>query len=149
MAGCGWVDQAQDRLICCDTCGDEDSRHDRQSGEALGVLGAQRERDTERDRRQGVPTVVDQVGQQRQAAAEREHQRLHRGSNSEDRERQHNDPDTLAGALDALVHETVRVTVSMLVAVVGVVFVWSRVRVGVTRRAVPMQVALDEFVGSS
>ena len=65
------------------------------------------------------------------------------------REREHNDPDTLAGALDALVHETVRVTVSMLVAVVGVVFVWSRVRVGVTRRAVPMQVALDEFVGSS
>ena len=96
MTGRGWVDQAQDRLIRSYASRDEDRRHDGQAGQALGALGAHRERDTERDRGQRVPAVVDQVGQQRQAAGDREHERLHHGCGAEDGECEHDGPDALA-----------------------------------------------------
>jgi hypothetical protein len=71
---------------------------------------------------------VDQVGQQRQAATEREHDRLHCGRNGEDgeRERERDGPNALAGALDALVHETVGVTVLVVVGVLMAVVVLVR-----------------------
>jgi hypothetical protein len=97
---------------------------------------------------------VDQVGQQRQAAAEREYDRLHRGRYGEDGERERDGPNALAGALDALVHETVRVTVLVLVAMVArvlmavmrVMFVRPGVWVGVTQSAVTVQLTLDELI---
>ena len=147
----GWIRRRIDS-IRGDAGGDEDRRDDGQAGQALGARRAQRERDTEGDSGQRVPAVVYQVGQQRQAAGEREHERLHRGGTCQDPERERDGPDALAGALDALVHETVRVTVRVLavivvrvlMAVMGAVFVRPDVRVGVAQRAVTVQVAFDE-----
>jgi hypothetical protein len=147
MAGRGWVNQAQDRLIRGNARGKEDRRHDRQAGQALGARGAHGERDPERDRGQGVPAVVDQVGQQRQAAAEREHDRLHRGRYAEDGERDRNGPNALARALDALIDETVPVPVLVGVPVAVLVFVRPGVWVGVAQGAVTVQIALDELIG--
>jgi len=81
------------------------------------------------------------------------HERLYRGGAGEDSKRDRDRSDALAGALDALVHKPVRVTMCVLAVIVltvvtGVVLVWPGVRVGVTQGAVTMQVAFDEFVGS-
>ena len=54
----------------------EDSGDDGQSGAPLRQLRAQSESDPEWDSRQSIPEVVDQVGQQRDAAAEGEHDGL-------------------------------------------------------------------------
>ena len=62
---------------------------------------------------------MDQVGQQREAAGEREHERLYRGGAGEDAERERDGPDALARALDALVDEPVRVTMRVLAVIVA------------------------------
>jgi hypothetical protein len=61
--------------------------------------------------------------------------------------------DALAGALDALIHEAVRValrvlTGRVLVVSVGIVFVRPGVGVGVACLAVAMQIARDLLVGN-
>lgn len=112
------MDEAQDRLVRGHARGDEDGCHNSKAGEALGAWGAQRERNAERDRGQGVAAVVDQVSEQRQAAGEGEHERLHRGGAGENAQRERDGPDALAGALDALVNKPMRMTVRVLVVIV-------------------------------
>jgi hypothetical protein len=80
---------------------------------------------------------------------------LHHGGDCEDRERERDGPDSLAGALDALVYEAVRmpmfvftvIIALLLVVVVGVVFVRPAVWVGVAQRAVTVQIASDGLIG--
>ena len=62
------VDEALDRHVERDAGGDEDRENDREPGESLAAHAAQKERDPERDRGQGIAEVVDQVGQQRDRA---------------------------------------------------------------------------------
>jgi hypothetical protein len=64
-----WVDEAQDRLDAGHARRNEDGRHDEQARNALGARRAPREGHPERDRRGGVAEVVDQVGEQGDAAA--------------------------------------------------------------------------------
>lgn len=154
VAGRGRVDQAHDRLIPSNARRDEDRRHDRQASQALGTQGAQRERDPERDRGQRIPAVMNQVGQQREAATEREHNRLHGGRYTEDGECEHDGANALARALDALVDKTVRVTMrvfavtltQVLMAVMRVMFVRPSVWVGVAQLAMTVQIALDWLI---
>jgi hypothetical protein len=71
------VDEAQDRLRKRDAGADEDRKHDRQPGEALSANALQKEGDPERDRGQRVAEVVDQVGEEGDAAAQRVDDDLH------------------------------------------------------------------------
>ena len=59
------VDEALDRHVERDAGGDEDRENDGEPGESLSANAAQKERDPERDRGQGIAEVVDEVGQQR------------------------------------------------------------------------------------
>ena len=58
------VDEALDGLTERDQGADEDSEHHREAGPALAAGAAEEEGDAERDRRQRVAEVVDQVGEQ-------------------------------------------------------------------------------------
>jgi hypothetical protein len=69
------------------------------------------------------------------------------GRDGEDGERECAGPDALAGALDAVIHETVRMTVLVVVVFMAlVVLVRTCVGMGVTQGAVTVQVAVDEFI---
>ena len=119
------VDQPGDGLDARDTGRDEDGGDDEQAGVSLGALGAEQERDRERDRRGGVTEVVDQVGEQRDAAAGEEDRQLGRRGGAEDGEREPDRDQTLAGPFDARVDQAVadrgrRVVVVMAPAVVTV-----------------------------
>ena len=58
------------------TGADEDRRDNGKACASLCDLRAQSERDAKRHSRQGVPEVVDQVGEQRDAAARHKNDRL-------------------------------------------------------------------------
>jgi hypothetical protein len=102
--------------------------------------------------------VVNPGGARREclAGAVARRSRLHRCRDGEDGERQRDGPDALAGAFDALVHEAVRMTVlvlvRMLVLAVPVLVVMVRVRMrspvrmGMTKRAMTMQIAFDKLI---
>ena len=112
------VDQAVDGLVAGDARADEDREHDREAGDALGARAAQREGDRQRDRRRGVAEVVDEVGQQRDAAGRDEHDELRDRGRAEDEQREPDGPQALARALDRLVHEAVAVAMAVAVVVV-------------------------------
>ena len=79
---------------------------------------AQRKRDPQGHGGERVAEVVDQIGEQRDAVAGEEDDRLSDRRQSEDRERQRHGPDALVGALDAVVDEPVGVAVSLAVFVI-------------------------------
>jgi len=72
----GRVNEAQHGLDCGHARADEDGRHDREACASLGDPRAQSERDAQGHGRQGVAEVVDQVGQQGDASAGKEYDRL-------------------------------------------------------------------------
>jgi hypothetical protein len=80
------VDEPLDRLVQGNTRRDEDRQDDGETGELLASVRAQEEGDTERDGRQGITEVVDQVGEQSHRAAENEQRDLNAGCDSEDSE---------------------------------------------------------------
>src|SRR3954447_189887 len=59
------VDQPLHRRVERDARGDEDREDDRHPGELLAARAAREERDAERDRRERVAAVVDQIREQR------------------------------------------------------------------------------------
>ena len=73
------VDEAHDRHVERDAGGDEDREDDGEPGESLAADAPQEERDSERDRGERVAEVVDQVGEQRDRAREREDRELRGG----------------------------------------------------------------------
>jgi len=70
------VDEPRHGLDASDARADEDRGDDGETGTSLGERGAQREGDAERDGGQRVAEVVDQVGEQSDAAAGYENDRL-------------------------------------------------------------------------
>jgi hypothetical protein len=112
MARRGGVDEPVDGLNCGHAGAEKDGRDDREPGASLGHSRAQRERDAQRERCQRIAEVVDHVGQQRDAAAREEHERLRERSEPEHGQRERHGPDALARALDALVNQPVGMTVS-------------------------------------
>src|SRR5947208_701741 len=66
------VDEALEGLDAGDACADEDGGDDEQPGASLSELGAQQERDAERDGRERVAEVVDDVREQGDAAGQHE-----------------------------------------------------------------------------
>ena len=140
-----------------------------QASEALSALRAQRKRNAERDRRQRIATVVNQIREEREAAGEREHDRLYCGRCCKGRERDGDRAHTVARALDAVVDQAVGVTVRMGVvmgmAMSAWVWVWvclrdvivfgttavivlvrPDVRVGMAQCAVTVQLAVEQLV---
>jgi hypothetical protein len=100
-----------------------------------------------------IAAVVNQVSEQRKALTEGEDERLHGGSDSQNAEGQHDDPHALAGALDALVHHAMRVTMPMSIMrmpmpMIRRVLVRTDTRVGMTEGTVAVQLAFNKFVGS-
>ena len=118
------VQQAVDRLVAGDAGADEDGEYDGEAGPALGARAAQGEGDRERDRGGGVAEVVDEVGEQGDAAGGDEDEQLGDRGGAEDDEREPDGAQALAGALDRLVDEAVGVA-AVAVAVAVVVVGWS------------------------
>jgi len=109
------MDEAQDRLIAGDASRDEDRGDDEQPGDPLSADRAQKEGDAQRERRGRIAEVVDQVGEQGDAAAGEEDRDLGESGDSEHRQRETNRLQSLAGAFDALVNQAVGVPVIVTV----------------------------------
>jgi hypothetical protein len=109
------VDQALDRLVERDAGRDEDGEHNGKPGQPLSPERAQVERDTERQRRQGVTEVVDQVGQQRDRARQNEDRHLHSSSKPQHGEAGRDGPAAGARANDRPINEPMRVAALSLV----------------------------------
>jgi hypothetical protein len=71
-----WVEEALDHLDQCEQGAGEDDRHDAVSSPSLPAGAAHQERDTEGDGGHGVAAVVDDVREQRDAAAQQVHHEL-------------------------------------------------------------------------
>ena len=92
MLGCLGVDDPHDRFVGSNAGADEDRQHDGKTRVALGPLGAQCERDAKRHRCERVSDVVDQVGEESDAAGEDEDHRLRGRRQPEDDERERDGP---------------------------------------------------------
>ena len=89
-------------------------------GQALRPLGAKQEGDRQRHRGARVAEVVDQVGEQSDAAAGEIDRQLSGRGDAEDRKRQADRAQTLARSLDARVDQAVRMPLPELTVAVGV-----------------------------
>lgn len=86
---------------------DEDRSNDSQARTTLGPIRTKRESDPERDRGQRVAEVVDQIGEQRNAATRDKHDGLRERGQAENREREQDRADAVPRALDAPIDEAV------------------------------------------
>src|SRR5580700_171269 len=93
----------------------EDRGDDREASTTLSQIRTKRERDPERDSGQRIAEVVDQIGEQSNAATRHENRRLHDGGQSKHRKREQDRPDALSGTLDAVIHQPMRVPVGVVV----------------------------------
>jgi hypothetical protein len=101
------VDDPRDRFDAGDACGDEDRTDDEQACDPLGAFGPDQERDTERNRRERVAGVVDQVGEQGDAACQQEDHGLHSRAETKYPKRPKDGVDSCAGTLDRVVDQSV------------------------------------------
>jgi hypothetical protein len=122
------VEQPQNRFVERDAGGDEDGEDDGIAGPALGAAAPKQEGGPDGERGQGVAAVVDQVGEQRDAAREDEDERLRGGGAAEHAEADEDRANAGAGAQNRAIHEPVRVTVRAVGAVVMCVLVPSPAR---------------------
>src|SRR5262245_28061672 len=104
------VDQPLDCLVERDTGRDEDGDDDRETGELLAAYRAEKERDCERDRRQRIAEVVDQIGEQRDRPRNDEDRDLRPGGEREHGEAERNSLDAPARTDDRAVYQPMRVT---------------------------------------
>ena len=109
------MDQPLDRFVERDECADQDRGDDREPGELLAAERAEEERDPEWDRGECVAEVVDQVGEQRDAAGGEEDRGLRERRDEEDCERDRDGLDALVRANDRWVNKPVRMTVPIVV----------------------------------
>jgi hypothetical protein len=100
--------------------GEDDADHG-VAGPAFGSAAAQDERGAERDRGEGVPAVVDHIGQESDAAAGSEDEELRHGCAQQDSKAQRDGLDTGPGPDDGRVHEAVRMTVRVRVLIMVIV----------------------------
>ena len=137
------VNQTSNRLHPGDGSRGEDCRDDEQPGNPLCSTGTEQECNPKRDRRTRVAKIVDQVGEEGNAAAGEENRQLSRRGHAEDGQRQPDSLQALTGAFDARVNQAVRVPMALSPAIVGVRAVMV-VRMG--QPPVPMQVAAQLFI---
>jgi hypothetical protein len=117
VGGSGRMDETINRLHARDARADEDRGDDGQARASLRDLRAQRERDAKRHGGQRIPEVVDQVGEQGDAAAGDEHCGLSQRGKTKDGQGQRDGAYALAGALDAVPDQSVRMTGTAVVRV--------------------------------
>jgi hypothetical protein len=111
---CGWINARRD----------EDGEDDGEPGPLLAPEGAHVEHNPERQRRQRVTEVVDQVSQQRDRARQDEERDLHSGNKPEYGEAERDGLDARARAHDRAIDEPVRVAVVGLLRVLMLMLVW-------------------------
>ena len=104
------VDQALDRCVERDASAHEDGEDDEVAGDLLGPRAAHEERDAERHRGQRVAGVVDEVGEQRDAAAGDEDDRLQDRGDTQHTEADRHRTHTGATADDRSIDEPVAVS---------------------------------------
>jgi hypothetical protein len=92
------------------------------------------ERQPERDRGQGITAVVHQVGQERDAAGEREDDRLDRGGRGQNAEAERHRPEPCARSDDGAVDPTVLVPLGAEVMIVSLMRVRVPSPLSATRR---------------
>ena len=97
---------------------DEDGQHHREARPPLTACAPQEEGDGERDRRQRVTEVMDQVGEQGDTQRLLVDERLRQGRQGQDGEAPRDGPDTRPRADDRRIDQAVRVPV-MIVVVTG------------------------------
>jgi hypothetical protein len=112
------VDQTLDRLPQRDAGADEDRCHHEVACAFLGLEGAQQERDPQRNGGQRVPEVVDQVGQQRDAAGEHEHHELQDEGDQQDEQAPGHRAQPIARGDDRPGDEPVAVAMPVAVSVI-------------------------------
>src|SRR5215218_2598990 len=112
-----WVDQPLDGLKGGDAGTEEDRGDDEVAGTLFRSYGAQHERDGQRDRRERVAEVVDQICQQRDAAGGSEHDGLRRRGDEQDDEADCDGAYSGTRAGDREIDEAVTVAVAVAVAV--------------------------------
>lgn len=117
------VNEAPDRLVAGYTGADEDRRDDREAGPPLRQLGTQGERDPQRHGRERIAEVVDQIGEQGDAAAGEKDGKLSDGGEGQDGERERDGVDALPRALDAVVYQAMGVAVLAMVTPMAMVVV--------------------------
>jgi hypothetical protein len=122
------IDQAPNSFDTGDAGGDEDRRDHEQAGPPFGTRGPQQERNPKRYRGGRVAEVVDQVGKQRNAAGEDEHQGLSKCGGAKHGERDADSPQAFLRVLDAVVDEPVGVPMATIVVRLNMVLVWMGVR---------------------
>jgi formiminotetrahydrofolate cyclodeaminase len=116
--------QADDRLVRRHAGRDEDRQNHGEPGELLTATRAKKEGDPERDSRERITEVVDQISEERDRAGEDEDDHLRRRGNPEHSETERDRLDALARSNDRAIDEPVRVAmlavaVTMLVAVLA------------------------------
>lgn len=112
------VDETLHRLVERDAGGDENRKHDRETGEPLAADAAQQEGDAQRHRRQCVAEVVNQVREQGDGMREREDRDLRARSDREDQQAERDGLDPCTGTEQRAVDEPVRVPVPVLLVLV-------------------------------
>lgn len=114
VVGDGRVQQAIDGFGPGDARADEDDRHDDDSGSPFCSGRTQSEGDPERNRREGVPEVVDQVGEERHTSADDEDRGLSDRGTAQQHERKPDDTDTRRGPADAFIDQPVCVSAGIM-----------------------------------
>ncbi len=100
---------------------DQDRGDDSEPGPTLAARRAEVERNAERNRREAVAVVVDQVGEECHASRSDEDERLDRGGSCQDGKAYRDRLDPVTGFDDRSIYEAMRVTMFVFVIVLVVV----------------------------
>jgi len=111
------VDEAIHGLPERDARRHQDREHDGVACPPLGASGAEEEGRSDRDSGEGVPEVVDEIGQKGNAPGEGVDARLSQGCRTEDRQADEHGAKPLAGADDRGIDPSVRVAAGMRIVV--------------------------------
>jgi hypothetical protein len=106
------IDEALDRLSQRDESADEDRQHDAKPSPPLAARASEKERHAERDRRERITEVVDQVGKQCDAQRPRVDEGLRQRRRGQDRQAPRHRTDARPRANDRRIDEAVRVFVT-------------------------------------
>ena len=115
---CLRVDEPVQRFNPGNGRGDENGEHDRVARPPFTPIAPQPERDPERDGRERITRVVNQVGEQCDRTRQRENKELHPCRNAKDRQAPKHGMHPITRAHDRRVDPSVRMTVTVIVMLV-------------------------------
>lgn len=107
------VDEPRHCLVERNARGHEDGQDDEEPGKPLAARAAQVERNSERNSRERVAEVMNQIGKQGDTVRRHEDESLRRSRNPEHRKTDRNRPDPVARSNDRTVDEAMRMAVTM------------------------------------